>query len=138
LNSQLGGPSAVTGSTHGIYFASAHLENNTTPEFRKMQIAGIIADSGPRSIIGGDMNLILSHHFWPEQAERYMWQQGFEDPFRKARGTLNRKDADWVRLLGFTSNIDRLISKGVTLKDCRVHDKVKASDHYPISAIYTV
>jgi endonuclease/exonuclease/phosphatase family metal-dependent hydrolase len=113
----------------GLVSYNLHLESRNTDRLRDAQLAEALADSkkySPRTpvLVGGDLNMNATARVPAEEIRRY----GFEsvmDP--KPGGTthfsfVRGPSIDWVFVRG-----------AVKAGEARVHNNVRASDHFPIS-----
>lgn len=119
---------------------SAHLELMTTFQHRRAQMEKLLRDAaryqGSPVLIAGDFNFIFENQRY--LALTLVKQNGFEDPFGdKGEPTLNNT-FNWIfrRVLGGRAVLDRVISKGLKLKEIIILPGILVSDHYPITAVY--
>ena len=65
---------------------------------------------------------------------RVAGENGFEDPFGgQIKSTMNDTIA-WI----LRAALDRIMSRGLSIVDTRIHYEVICSDHYPITAVYRI
>ncbi len=127
---RLGGRIALVAETtirtRKIVSYNIHLESRGNDELRLRQLNEVLADSRsyadePMFVIGGDFNMDAGH----SDAARVLREAGFHDAVRLPKHPTttahHARAIDWI----FVSETPD--------SDGRVHDNIRASDHYPVS-----
>lgn len=127
----------IRGKKYAVY--SAHLELYITPEQRRLQLKKIFDDANSLelpAIIGGDFNFLIEGR--SGKTSRFIKKQGFDDPFGVSKeSTINDGlTAIAHAFLPSGGALDRMLSRGIMLRNHRVLNSNKASDHYQIFAEY--
>jgi len=109
-----------------------HLESRNGDEHRRSQLSELAADAGRCAgdvivIAGGDFNFDITG---PGETA-LLRDAGFDNPFAKL-------DISTIPPAAFGSgkSIDWVLTRGeVTLSSPKVHNSIRASDHYPLSVV---
>jgi endonuclease/exonuclease/phosphatase family metal-dependent hydrolase len=109
-----------------------HLESRGSDELRVRQLKEVLADArqhkGRRVFIGGDFNLNAG----AGDAAMALREAGFSD----AVGLPGRATSVQDGLLHHARPIDWIFSSEAATSRGEVHDDIRASDHYPVSAVF--
>src|SRR5262249_35297487 len=118
-----------------VVIYNLHLESKGDDDLRLAQIQEVLSDAAGQDperavIIAGDLNLDVSKH----NAAAVLAAAGFQDA-GAASGTATRPSR---RLLEPGRRIDWAFIRGpIRAGSGKVHNQVRASDHYPISFTLT-